>query len=348
MKWKLALGVAALCATSPVSADVPLKVNGYFNTAFARSNSDTKYLTYITNDGTFSADTSFGLQVMASVNADVTFTLQLVADHDSANVTKHMEPRVDWAYVTYQTNDELKVRAGRLRLPAFLYSDNINVRYAQPWVRPPTDVYGIFRDLPNFNGMDALYTTRFGAVDVTLQPFTGTTTWTVMGNTSTLKNNLGLVVTANVGDLTLRAMRWDNKFDIPAFGPLPALLDKKGRYEEVGVLYDRDFFFVAEKTWTQLVDLNPGQTSYYGTLGYHFGKFLPHVTYSRAHEGPTLPNAQKTRTVGLRYDVAKGTALKAEVSQIDPGTVIPGLGGFEAQPAENRVNVYSIGLNVVF
>lgn len=50
-------------------------------------------------------------------------------------------PTVEWAYLQYAVTESLDVRAGRVVLPVFITSEYRKVGYANPWVRPPQEVY---------------------------------------------------------------------------------------------------------------------------------------------------------------------------------------------------------------
>lgn len=116
--------------------------------------------------------------------------------------------------------------------------------------------------------------------------------------------------------------------------------------------------------------------SHYATLAYRVAdKWLPHITFSSLEHVGGLE--QTTKSFGLRYDVTDSAALKIEWAQITPeaaglpGTMradnIPmmfgpeitvagpmlGMGGFsglftDGNPAEDKVNMFSVALNYIF
>ena len=49
----------------------------------------------------------------------------------------------EWAYISYEINDNWTVQAGKKRLPLFYYSDFFDVGYAYVWMRNlPTIIHG--------------------------------------------------------------------------------------------------------------------------------------------------------------------------------------------------------------
>jgi hypothetical protein len=358
MKLKLiAAAVAALTASSAWADG--LKVNGFFNAAYSRSNSETNYLGSINQDGTFTRDTSVGLQVQAPLKNDLSFTVQAVAD-SGGSANDRNKARIDWAYLTYQANADLKVRAGRLRLPTYLYSDTLYVGYAQPWVRAPQEVYGLSTIANTHDGVDLIYQKQFAGIDWTVQPFIGSAKTSldqppVRGDLN-FKRILGTTVSGAWKDLTVRAMHSGATLDVALTAPFPnSTTDTKVRFSAFGVIYDKDFLFIAERTRVTTTTSSgvkgTANDAWYATAGYHFGKFLPHVTFARdgKADDPTLYYVKST-TLGLRYDVSDGVALKAELQRVTPDRTPP-LGAsspFTGNPAESNVTVLSLGLNVVF
>jgi hypothetical protein len=68
----------------------------------------------------------------------------------------------------------------------------------------------------------------------------------------------------------------------------------------------------------------PNQKGWYTTLGYRFGKWLPLYTTARLsdNDNPTnlggTPLKQTSQTLGLRYEIGSGAALKFEAQKVTP------------------------------
>ena len=105
------------------------------------------------NDCTAELDSKLGVQLDLGLTQELEATLQLTAIH---NADDNFKPQVTLANIRWEASDNLQFRVGRMQNPNFLYSEFRNVSYAQPWVRPPGEVYNV---LPTFlhDGVEALY-----------------------------------------------------------------------------------------------------------------------------------------------------------------------------------------------
>ena len=107
----------------------------------------------------------------------------------------------------------------------------------------------------------------------------------------------------------------------------------------------------------------PNQKGAYATVGYRFGKLMPHVTYATLDDNDNpatlagLPLKQTSTTLGLRYELGTGAALKVEAQQVKPectgkaGEICRGL--LIANPnlgpeRSDNVMIYSLAVDVVF
>lgn len=155
-------------------ADEKFRVNGFFSagmSTFKTSNNSGFLSTQnfdgkVTNKVTAEPESHVGLQFTGKVNDKADFVTQIVArggnDFDAA---------VEWAFLKYQLNDDITLRAGRLRTPFFQLSEYLEVQYAMPWVRGPQEVYGA--SISSYTGADALYRKRLGAANFAAQVYYG-------------------------------------------------------------------------------------------------------------------------------------------------------------------------------
>lgn len=90
-------------------------------------------------------DSLLGLQLDLALSKALEFGLQVVADR---NENRSYTPDVTVAQLRWRPTDTMTVRLGRMPTPLFLHSEDRQVRYAMPWVRPPLEVYGL---LPTFS-----------------------------------------------------------------------------------------------------------------------------------------------------------------------------------------------------
>ncbi|MEY8875848.1 MAG: hypothetical protein AB9M60_05020, partial [Leptothrix sp. (in: b-proteobacteria)] len=65
----------------------------------------------------------------------------------------HVGPSTHRAYATWRVTPQWELRAGRFQSPLFLVSDEREVGLAQPWVRPPQEVYGLLGNVETLDGL---------------------------------------------------------------------------------------------------------------------------------------------------------------------------------------------------
>lgn len=123
------------------------------------------------NYGGYEEDLTFdrsllGLQVTGQVNEKVSATAQLIARKNDS-----YEVNAEWAYLTWQTTDSIKLRAGRLRTPFYIYSDFLDVGYTYGWITPPQEVY--YLPFNNVDGIDLYATQTLGIFDTSVQVYFG-------------------------------------------------------------------------------------------------------------------------------------------------------------------------------
>ena len=109
-----------------------------------------------------------GLQIGAQVNDEVSVTALFVAKGED-----DYEVEAELAYLTYAIDDSWDIRAGRLRVPFFYYSDFLDVGIAYPWIRPPEEVYRT--TFNSFEGIDTVYRGLHGSWSSTWHLFYGST-----------------------------------------------------------------------------------------------------------------------------------------------------------------------------
>lgn len=257
-----------------------------------------------TRSTSFNPDSKLGVQVDAVFNPQWSAVLQLVSQQRYDN---SYTPQIEWANVKYQATPELSLRVGRTALPSFLISDTRNVGYAQPWVRPPVEVYGVL-PVTNNDGIDVAWRKQFGAATNTVQAYYGRSTARLESGKSTSNPSWGFTNALQWGDLTLRGGYSANEIDLelatfgtlvrnyanlgalPApIGPRAAALAQKYSLQNVslGALslaaqYDPGKWFVM----TEFVDfrgesLLADSRSWYVAAGYRFGSFTPYASYAR-------------------------------------------------------------------
>lgn len=112
----------------------------------------------------FTNNTLFGLQATVQATEAFSATVQgVVYNSYDANY----DAKVDWAYLSYVTDFDLTLRAGKFRLPLFNSSELTYVGYARSWVRPALPFYGV-AGFEHYTGGDLKYHFGTGATQYAL------------------------------------------------------------------------------------------------------------------------------------------------------------------------------------
>lgn len=115
-----------------------------------------------------------GLQGRVNFNHQWSITAQAVAKTTDENWEK-LAVRGEWLFVSYRFSNNQQVRFGRLRLPLFMLSEQLDVGNAYAMARLPTEVYGM-TPTNAYEGMDLLLTHELSDTsELILQPYVGQT-----------------------------------------------------------------------------------------------------------------------------------------------------------------------------
>ena len=350
---KKGLGYASLAAAMALvlatGARAEVRWGGFLNAGVAAtdaegtssSGEEIKYVDHIGDKPSFS-DTSFGLNASAEVAGKWSVAAQLFSPLGGETVI------LDWAFATYQASDELSFRAGKIKYPGNLVSEYYNVGYAYPWIRPPQEIYrhgetNVTMTLQAINGASLEY----GLIGDEWE-------WSLMGyvgeadeeNMSHNQMHAARLVASNDDFKVLLGVN-------RSYMERSAMAAMKNKWMTIWTAAAQmdwnNVVGYAEYVQSQTEDVDQLTTSaWYVTGGYRFGSLMPHLTYTEMSQDTGI--GQKTWTLGLRWDMAPSTALKAEYQQIDaqaaPGGDEAGL--FNGIPDNNPVNMLSFALNYVF
>jgi hypothetical protein len=242
-------------------------------------------------------DSRLGLQVSAALAPKLSAVVQVVVEqqHDD-----DIEPSIEWANLKYSFSDDFSLRIGRTALPTFAASDYRKVGYANPWVRPPVELYGL---IPVFtrDGIDLSYRHRFHGWTHTLQASVGYTDADFPGDfTVEVRDGFGFFDTFERGDLSIHTALVQFRLSLPlsdlfdafrSFGPQGEAIadrfeveDRRHEFAALGATYDPGQWFLAAelgRLWGR--SLNVSRTAGYATAGRRLGGFTPYLTYSEVH-----------------------------------------------------------------
>ncbi len=257
-----------------------------------------------TNSLGISPDTKVGLQIDWQATSRLSITSQAVSKQGMEN---SWVPELQMAFAKFKLLPDLDIRAGRLRPAIYMLSDYLDVNYANPWIRPPSELYSS-ASITRMEGVDFLYRPQTGPVSWLIQPYFGTANnIPALNNTSyTLKNMLGGNISASLDDFTLRAgyvhdyltinsPLYNTQVALPlntlckrgdkvACAELPAIAadGKDSSYTSVGASWDNGNYFISgEYGWRTSKSYLSTSTQGYITGGARFGKFTPYIMYSQ-------------------------------------------------------------------
>lgn len=242
-------------------------------------------------------DSVFGGQATLRATDKLTAVVQVVTHQRPDD---DYDPELEWAYLSYRPTPDLTVRAGRLALPAFMVSEYRKVSYANTWIRPPIELYGM---IPVFtvDGIDVSYRVHAGDwTDTFGLNFGQSETDLPRGlGTGAAERSWNLNATFQRGGFTGRfaVAGADLSFDVfdplfegfRAFGPAGVAIaerfeidDTPFRFASGGAEYDSGgWFSMAEIGWLDFQSALGERIGGYVTGGYRLGPVTPYATFSR-------------------------------------------------------------------
>lgn len=320
----------------------------------------------------------FGAQLSYGITDTLGVTVQATAKAQQDEWKANLE----WAYLSLQANDQLMLRAGRLRSPVYMYSESLDVGYSYPWLRLPDEVYSQVQ-VTNYEGVDAVYTVPLSYGSVTFQVAGGQAkNRDYYAYDEQFDIDYGKLFGASVslatndfGMLRIGYVEADITTDISGTvdvggGTMRTLslldLDKeKGKFTSIGYQYDNGTW-VSSNEWTSRMIENDDMEaidSFYLMGGRRFGDFLPHVTYAQLDDNG---GRQSSWTLGLNYQAAPTVVIKGEYKRVDTKNGYDGVftrnaqevfdnaaydlsGGAVGAPARNYDgDIVSVGVDFVF
>lgn len=308
---------ASLGSTVAAAADFTL--TGFGTVGYAVSDQNFQYLRYIDNGGTLKADSLIGVQGELRFNSQWGATVQAVA---SAPRTRDdgYEAKVRWAFVSFRPNNEWLFRAGRLRPPFFINTQNAEVGVTYDQARLPVEVYSL-SPVYDFDGGAVTKTWPLENAEINLDAYWGKSdvkfrflsfqrdgAQTIFPSQYFPEKitSMGLVLSHASGPLFLRGgvhratLRPDGPQQFIEFTPTPfpapppfggTLYAPSRVIDEVGVTVftlgadwrSGDWRVTAEYGQRIINDTKLGvdSKSGYATVARAIGKWTPYVTYAR-------------------------------------------------------------------
>lgn len=342
----------------------------------------------ITNHVGFSNDSRLGIQVSAKVNPKVDVTGQLLArgreegynlKADWAFMTYHVtDPLAIRAgkvkLTTFLISDYIEVGYAYpwIRPPQEVYSSNpistingvdmlwrVNFGDASFLLQP---YYGASQGATALVPQEAISGVPALQCAPGVPPSDASCAWgpspagTVFYADFSADRMVGVNMSLGTDIFTVRAGYLQTLVSAAAFG----VREEEAKFSSVGGTLDWRNVVLYSEYFERLIRGNanlafPNQKGFYTTVGYRIGKFLPNVTYAKLDKNPETgdmgqPLLQTSTTLGLRYELGTGAALKFEAQQIKPevtGTT-GSRGLLIGVPENNKATIYGIAVDVVF
>ncbi|WP_374592265.1 hypothetical protein [Aquabacterium sp.] len=168
---KKRLALLGLIGVATTASALELQMSGFGTAGYAVSDKPYHFQQYVSDDGTVKRDSVVGAQ------ADLKFTTEL-----SATVQAKVAPANDeenrwktslaWAFVSWRPNNDWLLRAGKVRLPLYLFSENLDVGQSYDFARMPTEMYSI-SPTTDIAGLYLTHNWALDAGDLSLDVYSG-------------------------------------------------------------------------------------------------------------------------------------------------------------------------------
>ncbi len=302
MKLKSSLLAVSSCLLLNTVSNVAMaeiNFNGFASIVGGTTTASDEFLYGYENNLDFKKDSLFALQVSSDLESGLGITAQIMSR--GAN---DWDPKFEWAYVSYDVNDSLRVLAGRQRAPFYMYSDFLDVSYAYPWITPPNGVYNLVFD--SFDGLGVISSNQIREFDITTHIIYGNNNSDIHSDvfketiSPNMKNLVGASVTVSREWLTLRGAYFQTDMTLPftalqslsggwaqaGFANISndvAIKSDTATFAELGMQIDYNNYLVNAEYTKLTLDNTPltDQESYYVMLGKRFNDFLVHITYGK-------------------------------------------------------------------
>jgi hypothetical protein len=271
----------------------------------------------LTHEWSVTPDSKLGAQLSVTYMEQLSAVVQVVSQYQSDGTYR---PELEWANLKYQITPDADIRAGRIALPTFMYSDSVNVGYALPYVRIPLELYFQLA-VTNSDGLDGSYRFHLGDTTTTVQAFVGRFDSGVPQGYFNARKLRGISATVEDDALTLHLSYQQLHYDFAADG-VKLNTDDPQSLLSLGASYDPGKWYV-QGEWVRTPDDQLG-LFYAGDLfgGFRLGKLTAYIGYARTYTARTgslgfpPPLDQRTNTLGVRWDFARHLDAKLQLDRI--------------------------------
>lgn len=359
-----------LLASQVGFAGTPAKISGFLTTGVAYSDNEIPYLRGgITDDQpNYEQDTVLGVQLDSNLDPETRFSAQFIASNKEGT---GFDTNAEWLYVARNFGNHATARIGRLRLPAFMYSQQIFVGGSYLWLRPPQEVYNLLVSVTNFTGGDISFNFDNDLGSTSFQLYTGQVNdkdIDIIGIPTTISTDqlLGALARFNSENLALHLSYSRLDSVIAAAGPIPFPVKSDLSIGTFGLNYNLgDLEIISE--YAQTFDTDLETDSWYTTLAYHVGSWTPYITLAQAdssfdvnsdfgvlltsfsvpQQGILLDS--ESITLGVRKELSPKVSVNAELHSGEAKHDTKGLFIQPLTPSDDtEVTMLSFAINVLF
>jgi hypothetical protein len=303
LKKSLIAATLSTLLAAPAYAD--LTINGFasIKAGMTLDSDDTLY--GYDDDLDFRNESLFAVQLSSDLGDKLSVTAQLMG-----RGAEDFDVGFEWAFLTYELTDNVRINAGRLRMPLYKYSDFRDVGYAYDWLRVPQGVYGLGFD--NIEGVSLYHTTQLGNFDSSLQlvagAYDGEARISGADVNAEIKNIVGVTWELGQDWYSFRAAYLIGKLSVGAeavqlqpgvtfgdffaglsgagFGALVNEIDineEDGTFFGLGFTADKnDWLLVAEYTLVEVDNsFISDQKNFYVSIGHRFDSITPYISYEK-------------------------------------------------------------------
>lgn len=295
-KTLIGLCVSAACLLSS-AAMAEVKINGFASVkgGLTTGNDDTLY--DYTNDIEFKNESLFAVQLSSDLGDKLSVTAQLMAKG-----AEDFDAKFAWAFLSYQLNDDLRLNAGRFRIPFYKYSDYLDVGYAFDWARTPRAVYDV--EFDTMDGISLYHSTSIADMTSNVQLVYGayegdisvngalsrSKVQDISGGSWELSNDwLSARIAYFMADVTINATAFTplfNALNAFGFGAVAREIDfneDEGTFFGFGLSYDRNnWVAVTEYTNVKVKhSYMADRDAYFVSVGRRFDTVTPYISYEK-------------------------------------------------------------------
>lgn len=296
-----------------------------------------------------------GLQGIYAFTDNLQFTLQAI----STGLTEdEYSPTVEWAYLSYQLDDDLKLRAGRFKPPFLRGTELRNVGFSRLWVRPLVSNNGT-AGFDNYDGVDAIKAISLSEYNIEIHAAYGKADHQqdFIDNHDVQLLSLQIEKDSSWVKLGLFQATYD------AYNNTGSRLIKGNAKAQLYSIETEQIFdnFILNLGYASgEIEISPDEEISYLSVAYRSGRLTPYVLYQSrmmSFEPATLPPGPAplitpkngkyetdSYSIGFRYDLGDRYSIKAEIeNQSISDATGPG-----DKAVESESNIYSIVLEGMF